>query len=628
MARRGGCGPSSGSASARRASCARDPRLPCRAAGRAIGCTRCLPTVGRLLPRRCRRTLMRSLAMNDLSLALAAMRLAAGARRPRRRTHAAAAQGAALCLPDRRDRLRPGADLRPVLAHRRRAASSTRRSTLRLPRAAGQAEAATRRRACPRSRTTSRRFTFRIQPGIYFADDPAFKGKPRELVAAGLRLRDQAPLRPALKSPQPVPCSRTPGSSAWPSCASEALADKKPFDYDARGRGPAGARPLHLPGARSAEPRPRFLYDLRRRRRSRRGGARGGRVLRRQDRGAPGRHRPVPARASGGAARASCSSATRASATSLYDEQPAGGRRRGAGDRRAAQGPAPADGRPGRDLRSSRRPSRAGWRSSTASSTCSSACRPSSPTMAMPNDKLAPNLAQARHPDGALSAAPTSPMSYFNMEDPVVGGYTPEKVALRRAIVARATTSSEEIRIVRKRPGDPGAVARSAAGAAGYDPAFSTEMSELRPGRARRRCSTCTATSTATATAGASMPDGSPLVLEYAHRSPTSARASCDELWKKNMDAIGIRIEFKTAKWPENLKAVARRQADDVGRRLDAARRPTADALPRAAPTARTRARPTMRASTCRPSTRLYERSEVLPDGPERAGRDGARRRR
>ena len=26
-------------------------------------------------------------------------------------------------------------------------------------------------------------FTFRIKPGIYFADDPAFKGKRRELVA-------------------------------------------------------------------------------------------------------------------------------------------------------------------------------------------------------------------------------------------------------------------------------------------------------------------------------------------------------------------------------------------------------------------------------------------------------------
>ena len=28
------------------------------------------------------------------------------------------------------------------------------------------------------------RFVFRLKPGIFFSDDPAFKGKPRELVAA------------------------------------------------------------------------------------------------------------------------------------------------------------------------------------------------------------------------------------------------------------------------------------------------------------------------------------------------------------------------------------------------------------------------------------------------------------
>ena len=39
-------------------------------------------------------------------------------------------------------------------------------------------------RRCPRSRPTSATLTFRIRPGIFFQDDPAFKGKPRELVAA------------------------------------------------------------------------------------------------------------------------------------------------------------------------------------------------------------------------------------------------------------------------------------------------------------------------------------------------------------------------------------------------------------------------------------------------------------
>ena len=35
------------------------------------------------------------------------------------------------------------------------------------------------------------------------------------------------------------------------------------------------------------------------------------------------------------------------------------------------------------------------------------------------------------------------------------------------------------------------------------------------------------------------------------------------------MDAIGVRIVFKTAQWPENLKASSAGKADDVGRRLD-----------------------------------------------------------
>lgn len=37
--------------------------------------------------------------------------------------------------------------------------------------------------AMPQISADFKTFTFRIRPGIFFADDPAFKGKPRELVA-------------------------------------------------------------------------------------------------------------------------------------------------------------------------------------------------------------------------------------------------------------------------------------------------------------------------------------------------------------------------------------------------------------------------------------------------------------
>ena len=49
-------------------------------------------------------------------------------------------------------------------------------------------------------------------------------------------------------------------------------------------------------------------------------------------------------------------------------------------------------------------------------------------------------------------------------------------------------------------------------------------------------------------------PDGKPLVLEYATQ-PDQVSRQLIELWKKNMDALGVRIEFRTAKWPENLKS-------------------------------------------------------------------------
>ena len=52
---------------------------------------------------------------------------------------------------------------------------------------------------------------------------------------------------------------------------------------------------------------------------------------------------------------------------------------------------------------------------------------------ALANGKLRPDLAAkgVRH---YAQLRPNTRWTYFNMEDPVVGGYTPEKIALRRAI--------------------------------------------------------------------------------------------------------------------------------------------------------------------------------------------------
>ena len=58
----------------------------------------------------------------------------------------------------------------------------SRRSTVRLPRAAFQAEAQ-HRRGHAESSADLKTWTIRIRPDIFFADDPAFKGQRRELLA-------------------------------------------------------------------------------------------------------------------------------------------------------------------------------------------------------------------------------------------------------------------------------------------------------------------------------------------------------------------------------------------------------------------------------------------------------------
>ena len=50
--------------------------------------------------------------------------------------------------------------------------------------------------------------------------------------------------------------------------------------------------------------------------------------------------------------------------------------------------------------------------------------------------------------------------TFFNMKDPVVGGYTPERVALRRAL-SLGYNIDEEIRLTRRGQADSGAVAAS-----------------------------------------------------------------------------------------------------------------------------------------------------------------------
>jgi ABC-type transport system substrate-binding protein len=142
-------------------------------------------------------------------------------------------------------------------------------------------------------------------------------------------------------------------------------------------------------------------------------------------------------------------------------------------------------------------------------------------------------------------------VSYFGMEHPVVGGYTPDKVALRRAL-SLAVDVEREIQLVRRGQAIP---AQSFVGPNtwGYEATFKSEMSEFNRGKARALLDMHGYVDK-DGDGWRDLPDGKPLLLEYATQPDQQSRQLIEQ-WQKNMTAIGVRIEFKPAKWPENLKA-------------------------------------------------------------------------
>ena len=162
-------------------------------------------------------------------------------------------------------------------------------------------------------------------------------------------------------------------------------------------------------------------------------------------------------------------------------------------------------------------------------------------------DKLRPEFAQkgvrlSRIIDPEISYL------YWNMQDPVVGGLTKEKIALRRAM-AMSYPVHEDIKVVRngqaveaRFPIPPGVVGHQPnwQPTIRYDPAGANALLDkfgYKKGSDGYR----------------TMPDGKPLVVRHSSRPDTAAR-QVDELVKKSMDAIGVRVEFHKDKFPELLK--------------------------------------------------------------------------
>ncbi|HVF65828.1 MAG TPA: ABC transporter substrate-binding protein [Casimicrobiaceae bacterium] len=145
---------------------------------------------------------------------------------------------------------------------------------------------------------------------------------------------------------------------------------------------------------------------------------------------------------------------------------------------------------------------------------------------------------------------PAITYTYFNMEDPVVGGYTPDKIALRRAI-SMAYNTPEDIKVIRQGQAEPAnqVVPPTVTGhnpklpkRAIYDPAAAKALLD-RFGYKDRNDD-----------GFRELPDGKPLVLKFSS-SPSAIERQFDELLSRSLNAVGVRVEFNKQKWPDLLKA-------------------------------------------------------------------------
>jgi ABC-type transport system substrate-binding protein len=140
--------------------------------------------------------------------------------------------------------------------------------------------------------------------------------------------------------------------------------------------------------------------------------------------------------------------------------------------------------------------------------------------------------------------------TYFNMQDPAIGGMSPPQIALRRAI-SLAYNVEEEIRNIRRGQAIIGQ-GMLVPHTSGYSAHFKSEMGDYDPARARALLDLYGFVDR-DGDGWRERPDGARLELEMA-TEPEQIYRAYNELWQKCMKAVGIRIRFKTQQWPENLK--------------------------------------------------------------------------
>ena len=390
-----------------------------------------------------------------------------------------------------------------------------------------------------------RQWTIQLQPGIFFADDPAFKGQKRELVAADYAYAIKRLMDPANKSPLGSMIQDL-GILGLNELRDESVARKTAFDYD---------RPLPgllTPGRYTlkivlAEPRPRLLQTLA-----------ASDVLGGQAREAVEFYADDTMAHPVGTGPFKLAQWRRSSLIVLernphyrqrhYDAEPAPDDAEGQAILARLKGQRiPMVDRVEVQIIEEEQPR---WLSFLNGDLDWVNVPSAAVPQALPNNVLAPHLARrgirlvrTLNADGVFT--------FFNMDDPVVGGYDAPQVALRRAM-SLALDIPKLIRQAYRGQGIP-AQSLFIPHCSGYDPAFKSEMGDHDPARAKALLDLY-GFKDVDGDGFRERPDGSPLTLEIATQ-PQQFNRLWDELWQKDFAAVGIRVSYFNGQWAEQLKA-------------------------------------------------------------------------
>ena len=136
----------------------------------------------------------------------------------------------------------------------------------------------------------------------------------------------------------------------------------------------------------------------------------------------------------------------------------------------------------------------------------------------------------------------------INMRDPVVGGQSLDKVALRRAI-ALSYNNKEAIKLLYKGQA-VSAQSIFPEGVNGFDPSYRNSIG-YNPVLANKLLDRFGYKKGADGYR--TLPNGKPLTLKI-NTQAGSASQNAAEFWKKSLDAVGLKVDFKVSNFADNMK--------------------------------------------------------------------------